>query len=161
MLRPTDIATTGSATTGSGGSALPGAASWALDVSDPAAIETVVAEIVERLGPVDVLVNNAGVSVPAPIGADDYWRAWDATMAVNLAAYVRMVRACLPSLTRDPGGRVVNIASTEGLGATPYISPVHGVEARRRRPHPVARVRARPAGRHGELRVPRPDPTPG
>jgi len=102
---------------------LPGEASWALDVSDPAAIEAVVGEIVHRLGPVDVLVNNAGVSVPAPIAADDYWRAWDTTMAVNLAGYVRMVRACLPGLTRRPGGRVVNIASTEGLGATPYISP--------------------------------------
>ena len=69
--------------------------------------------------------------MPAPIQADDYWRQWDATIAVNLAAYVRMIRACLPSLSRAGAGRIVNIASTEGIGATPYLSPYtvskHGV----------------------------------
>ncbi len=87
--------------------------------------------MVAELGPVDILVNNAGVSLIAPIGADDYWRAWDATIAVNLAGYVRLVRACLPHLSRNGAGRIVNIASTEGLGATPYLSPYtvskHGV----------------------------------
>ena len=42
-----------------------------------------------------------------------------------------MVRACLPHLLADGAGRIVNIASTEGLGATPYLSPYtaskHGV----------------------------------
>jgi 3-oxoacyl-[acyl-carrier protein] reductase len=108
-----------------------GTTPWLLDVSDADAITSVVDEVVDRLGPVDILVNNAGISLPVPIEADDYFRAWDATMAVNLTAYVRMVRACLPSLVRDGAGRVVNIASTEGLGATPYISPYtaskHGV----------------------------------
>ncbi len=111
--------------------ALAGEHAFALDVSDPEAIARVVDEIGARLGPVDVLVNNAGVSLPVPVDADDYFRAWDATMAVNLTAYVRMVRACLPALTRDARGRIVNIASTEGLGATPFLSPYtaskHGV----------------------------------
>jgi 3-oxoacyl-[acyl-carrier protein] reductase len=104
---------------------------WVLDLSEPAAIDRVVAEVVDTLGPIDILVNCAGVSNPAPIEADDYWRAWDATLAVNLTACVRLIRACLPSLVRDREGRIVNIASTEGLGATPYISPYtvskHGV----------------------------------
>jgi 3-oxoacyl-[acyl-carrier protein] reductase len=108
-----------------------GTANWALDVADPDAVTRVVNEVVARLGPVDVLVNNAGVSLPAPIGADDYWRAWDSTMAVNLTAHARLARACLPHLTREHAGRIVNIASTEGLGATPYLSPYtaskHGV----------------------------------
>jgi 3-oxoacyl-[acyl-carrier protein] reductase len=110
---------------------LEGEHAWALDVSEPTAIDRVVAEVTEALGPIDILVNCAGVSVPAPIEADDYWRAWDATLAVNLTAYVRLIRACLPSLSREREGRIVNIASTEGLGATPYISPYtvskHGV----------------------------------
>ena len=84
-----------------------------------------------RLGPVDILVNNAGVSVAAPIDGDDYEAAWDLTLAVNLTGYVRMVRACLPHLLAARPGRIVNIASTEGLGATPFISPYtaskHGV----------------------------------
>jgi 3-oxoacyl-[acyl-carrier protein] reductase len=110
---------------------LAGKHTWPLDVADPVAIDRVVGEVVEELGPVDILVNCAGISRPVPIGAADYWRAWDETIAVNLTAYVRMIRACLASLTRQPGGRIVNIASTEGLGATPYISPYtvskHGV----------------------------------
>ncbi len=110
---------------------LVGKATWELDVSEAGSVERVVAEIVERLGPVDILVNCAGVSAPAPITADDYWRAWDVTLGVNLGGCARMVRACVPFLTQSAAGRVVNIASTEGLGATPFISPYtvskHGV----------------------------------
>jgi 3-oxoacyl-[acyl-carrier protein] reductase len=104
---------------------------FTLDVSDPEAIRAVVADVRERLGPIDILVNCAGVSVPAPIAADEYEDAWHTTMTVNLLGYVRMIRACLADLQRAPGGRIVNIASTEGLGATPYLSPYtvskHGV----------------------------------
>jgi 3-oxoacyl-[acyl-carrier protein] reductase len=110
---------------------LPGTANWRLDVTDQDAITDVVGEIVRTLGPIDVLVNCAGVSVPAPIDADTYGDAWDVTLAVNLVGYVRMIRACLPHLTRERAGRIVNIASTEGLGATPHLSPYtvskHGV----------------------------------
>jgi 3-oxoacyl-[acyl-carrier protein] reductase len=107
------------------------AAGWRLDVTAADAITRVVDEVVARLGPIDVLVNDAGVSIPTEIGGDGFEDAWATTLAVNLTAYARMVRACLPSLVRDRSGRVVNIASTEGLGATPYLSPYtaskHGV----------------------------------
>lgn len=110
---------------------LPERNAWVLDVSDAAAVGATVDDVESRLGPVDILVNCAGVSIPAPIDADDYWRAWDVTLAVNLTGAVRMIRACLPSLERERAGRIVNIASTEGLGATPFISPYtvskHGV----------------------------------
>ena len=102
-----------------------------LDVADQAAIHRVVGEVVERLGPVGILVNNAGVSIAAPIDGADFEDAWDLTLSVNLTGYVRMIRACLPHLLEAGAGRIVNIASTEGLGATPYISPYtaskHGV----------------------------------
>ena len=107
------------------------AAGWVLDVTDPDAIVRTVAEIVARLGPVDILVNDAGISIPVEIGADDFDEAWATTLAVNLTAQAHMIRACLSHLERDRAGRVVNIASTEGLGATPFISPYtvskHGV----------------------------------
>jgi 3-oxoacyl-[acyl-carrier protein] reductase len=103
----------------------------AVDVTEPEAITAAVDDVVAKLGPVGILVNNAGVSVPAPIDFDGYDAAWELTLAVNLTGYVRMVRACLPHLLADGAGRIVNIASTEGLGATPYISPYtaskHGV----------------------------------
>jgi 3-oxoacyl-[acyl-carrier protein] reductase len=107
------------------------ASGWVLDVADPDAIVRVVNEVVTRLGPVDVLVNVAGISLPVEIAADDFERAWDTTLVVNLTAQARMIRACLPHLARDGAGRIVNIASTEGLGATPFLSPYtvskHGV----------------------------------
>jgi 3-oxoacyl-[acyl-carrier protein] reductase len=106
---------------------------WTLDLARPEDIPTVVAEAVERLGPIDILVNNAGIALPAVVETDGdaYEEAWSATLAVNLSAHQRLVRACLPHLRRDRAGRVVNIASTEGIGASrfnsPYVAAKHGV----------------------------------
>ena len=103
----------------------------AVDLSDAAAIAPAVEEIRAAFGPIDIVVNNAGVSVPAPIDAPTYGDAWDLTLAVNLEAYVHVIRACLADLQRERAGRIVNVASTEGIGATAYISPYtaskHGV----------------------------------
>ena len=107
------------------------AADWPLDVIDPERIDAVVADVVTRLGPIDVLVNNAGVSLPAPIESDDFEAAWHTTVAIDLTAHARMVRACLPHLLRNRDGRIINIASTEGIGAQAFLSPYtaskHGV----------------------------------
>jgi 3-oxoacyl-[acyl-carrier protein] reductase len=101
------------------------------DVSSREDAEGIVREVERTLGPVDILVNNAGVSIPAPIAGDGYEAAWEATMAVNLTGHTRLLRACLPDLTRNGEGRVVNVASTEALGATaglsPYTASKHGV----------------------------------
>ncbi|MDQ1466791.1 MAG: 3-oxoacyl-[acyl-carrier protein] reductase [Actinomycetota bacterium] len=103
----------------------------ALDVTDADEVTDAIGEAVAKLGPVGILVNDAGVSLPAPIDGADFDAAWDLTLAVNLTGYARMVRACLPHLLAAGGGRIVNIASTEGFGATPGISPYtaskHGV----------------------------------
>jgi 3-oxoacyl-[acyl-carrier protein] reductase len=107
------------------------ARAYPLDVTDGSAVTKMVDRAVADLGPIGILVNNAGISLPAPIDGPDYDAAWDLTIAVNLTAYTRMVRACLPHLLADGAGRIVNIASTEALGATPYLSPYtaskHGV----------------------------------
>ena len=107
------------------------AAAWELDVQDAGRIQQVVGEVVARFGGLDILVNNAGVSLLQPAGGDDYEAAWETTLAVNLTAHQRMIRAALPQLTREGAGRIVNIASTEGLGATAFASPYtaskHGV----------------------------------
>jgi 3-oxoacyl-[acyl-carrier protein] reductase len=103
----------------------------ALDVTSSDEITAAIDDVVGKLGPVGILVNDAGVSLPAPIDGADFDAAWDLTLAVNLTGYARMVRACLPHLVEAGDGRIVNIASTEGLGATPGISPYtaskHGV----------------------------------
>jgi 3-oxoacyl-[acyl-carrier protein] reductase len=101
------------------------------DLSDPDAIDRAVTTARSELGPVDILVNNAGVSIPANIESDTYDQAWATTLAVNLTAYALTIRACVGDLARNGDGRVVNIASTEGLGATAFMSPYtaskHGV----------------------------------
>ena len=110
-----------------------GGRAWATDVdlADGAATDAALAEGRAALGPIDILVNNAGISLPAPIDHPDFDAAWALTLAVNLTAHTRTVRACLDDLRRDGAGRIVNIASTEGLGATAYIAPYtaakHGV----------------------------------
>ncbi|MEM7139616.1 MAG: SDR family NAD(P)-dependent oxidoreductase [Actinomycetota bacterium] len=104
---------------------------YALDVSDPAALETVVAAITADLGPVDILVNNAGISVGGPVDGPEFEDSWQLAMDVLLTAHQRTVRACLPGLRASGEGRVINIASTEGLGAQrgvlPYTAAKHGV----------------------------------
>ena len=107
------------------------AAAWALDVSDPAAIARVVGEVAERFGGIDILVNNAGFAIPADIGEESYEDSWGPTLEVMLSAHQRMIRAALPHLRQSDSPRIVNIASTEGLGATPgnspYVAAKHGV----------------------------------
>lgn len=107
------------------------AAAWSLDVRDEERVRGVVDNIVEHHGPIDILVNNAGVSMGIPIDSENYDAAWDMTLDVNLHAYTRLIRACLPHLMRNGEGRIVNIASTEGVGATggitPYTASKHGV----------------------------------
>ncbi|MEM8696723.1 MAG: SDR family oxidoreductase [Pseudomonadota bacterium] len=107
------------------------AAAWALDVSDTAAIARVVDEVAERFGGIDILVNNAGFAIPADIGEENYEDSWGPTLDVMLSAHQRMIRAALPHLRKSDSPRIVNIASTEGLGATPgnspYVAAKHGV----------------------------------
>ncbi len=105
-----------------------------VDVSDPAAVKALVAGVVERFGGIDILINNAGVSIPASAGEasdDEFDAAWQRTIAVNLTAQALLVRAALPYLRQHGEGRVVNIASTEGLIATAgipaYTASKHGV----------------------------------
>jgi 3-oxoacyl-[acyl-carrier protein] reductase len=104
---------------------------YTLDLADSDAIREFVAAVRADLGPVDILVNNAGLSAPAPIDHDAWERAWEITLAVNLSAQARLIRACAEDLARNREGRVVNIASTEALGATaggsPYTVAKHGV----------------------------------
>ncbi len=96
---------------------------WQLDLDDPEAIKNTFNEIGEHFGAMDILVNNAGISRFAPIDADDYEAAWALSLSVLLTAHTRTIRAALPRLRQSANPRIVNIASTEGLGATKFGSP--------------------------------------
>ena len=96
---------------------------WRLDVADPADITRVVGEVAAKFGGIDALVNNAGISVRLPVDADDFESKWARALDVMLTAHVRMIRAALPHLRKSTSARIVNVASTEGLGATKLHSP--------------------------------------
>ncbi len=89
-----------------------------LDVSDPGAVNALVAE----LSPIDVLVNSAGVVGPnLPIWdvPDD---GWAYTMAVNLTGTFNTMKAVLPQMRERGWGRIVNIASIAGKEGNPNLS---------------------------------------
>lgn len=107
------------------------ARAWACDVADRSAVEQLIAGVVEEFGGLDILVNNAGISAAIPFEAENYDEVWARTLAVDLTAMTFTIRAALPHLRRSESPRIINIASTEGLGATPGHSPYtaakHGV----------------------------------
>lgn len=94
--------------------------SWLLDVSDPEAIQDTIEAIAQELGGLDIVVNNAGIGAGGPFDADDYETRWTRALDVMLSAHQRVIRAALPHLRNSTSPRIVNIASTEGLGATKY-----------------------------------------
>ena len=107
------------------------AEAWTLDVGESRSLRHFVDEVRAQLGPVDILVNNAGVPAAGAFDAEDAEAKWEWSMRVNLMALVHLTRACLPDLTREPGGRIVNVASTSALGGSRFVSPYstakHGV----------------------------------
>ena len=104
---------------------------WALDVSESTQIADIVARVVDRFAGIDIVVNNAGVALGAPIDGDGYETVWQRAFDIMLTGQVRLIRAALPYLEKSAAGRIVNIASTEGLGASrgisPYTAAKHGV----------------------------------
>ena len=125
------------------------AVGYGCDVSDHAALRKLVGGIVVKWGGIDVLINNAGVSLPNSAFQDDesYETNWARTLDINLTSHSRLVRLCLPYLREaEGGGRIVNIASTEAIvataGMTAYAASKAGVAG-------LTRSLAVELGRHG------------
>src|SRR3954465_11307637 len=113
------------AITATGGSAK----AWKLDVADRNDVTTGVNDVARHFGGLDIVVNNAGISVRVAIDDDGYEEAWAKGLAVMLTAHPRIIRAALPHLRRSKSPRIVNIASTEALGATALHSPYSAAKA--------------------------------
>ncbi|MGB8397199.1 SDR family NAD(P)-dependent oxidoreductase [Bradyrhizobium sp.] len=126
----TDIAATGTQAvvgeiTSNGGTAK----AWMLDVANRDDINTVVNGAAAHFGGLDIIVNNAGISVRIAIDDEGYDEAWVKGLAVMLTAHQRIIRAALPYLRKSKSPRIVNIASTEALGATALHSPYSAAKA--------------------------------
>jgi len=105
------------------------AKAWGLDVADSKRVATVVNDAAAHFGRLDILVNNAGISVHRKIDDPAYQEGWDRALAVMLTGPQLMVRAALPYLEQSDAARIVNIASTEALGATAGHSPYSAAKA--------------------------------
>jgi 3-oxoacyl-[acyl-carrier protein] reductase len=90
------------------------------DVANHAALKTMVQTVVDTFGGIDILINNAGVSLITSAFQDDdsFESNWATTLDINLTAHARLIRLCLPHLQVGGAGRVVNIASTESIVTT-------------------------------------------
>lgn len=100
------------------------------DVSDEDSVARFVAFARERFGPVDVLVNNAGLGHMGPVDAIPVHH-FDETMAVNVRGVFLMTRAVLPDMKGRGRGHIVNIASLAGRNPVPggavYAASKHAV----------------------------------
>lgn len=105
------------------------AKAWTLDVGKADDIIKVVSGVAAHFGGLDIVINNAGLSLRAAIDADGYDEAWTRALAVMLSAHPRIIRAALPHLRKSKCPRIVNIASTEALGATATNSPYAAAKA--------------------------------
>ena len=94
------------------------ARAFVADLADAQAISETVAEIASWAGGIDIVINNAGISIRRPIDAPDYDETFNLAVVVMLTAQQRIIRAALPYLRKSSSPRIVNIASTEALGAT-------------------------------------------
>jgi len=107
------------------------AQAWPLDLCDGAAVQATIEAAASHFGGLDILVNNAGISIFTPIDGDEFESAWAKTFDVLITAHTRTIRAALPYLRKASHPRIINIASTEGLGATkggsPYTAAKTGV----------------------------------
>ncbi len=103
---------------GAGGTAiaLPG------DVSDPESVTAAVQQVERLLGPIDLLINNAGISGPVgpvwEVDPGEWWR----TFGVNLQGVFLFAHAVLPGMVARRSGRIINVASNAGAFRWPLVS---------------------------------------
>jgi len=121
------------------------ARAYACDITDRASVDAALAALQDELGPVDVLVNNAGWDVFRPFLKTEPAQ-WERLVAVNLVGALHMHHAVLPGMVERRAGRVVNIASDAARvgssGEAVYAACKGGLVA-------LSKTLAREHARHG------------
>jgi 3-oxoacyl-[acyl-carrier protein] reductase len=106
------------------------AAGCTADVGSAPQVQAMVDAITTDLGPIDTLVNNAGIGILRPF-EELTLEEWDATMATNLRSLFLVTREVLPGMRSRKRGAIVNVASLAGknafAGGTAYVASKHAV----------------------------------
>jgi len=100
------------------------------DMTKPAEIAALVAGVQEKLGSLDILINNAGIQFVSPI-EDFPLDKWDQIIAINMNSVFHTIRAAVPAMKNRKWGRIINTASAHSLVASPfkaaYVTAKHGI----------------------------------
>ena len=100
------------------------------DMSKPLEVEEMMKFAAAKFGRVDILVNNAGIQHVANVEDFPVDR-WDAIIAINLSSAFHTTRLAVPAMRAANWGRIINVASTHGLVASPqksaYVASKHGI----------------------------------
>src|SRR5215207_5740381 len=92
-----------------------------LDVTSDESVATVVQQVIERFGRIDVLINNAGVGTAGAAEESSVAQA-QGVFDVNVLGVIRMTKAVLPHMRAQGGGRIINVSSVLGLVPQPYMA---------------------------------------
>jgi NAD(P)-dependent dehydrogenase (short-subunit alcohol dehydrogenase family) len=102
----------------------------AVDLAQPEQISAAFARAADQFGPPQILINNAGIALAAPIGKTDLPK-WQQVMEVNLTGPFLCIREVVQAMTKSDYGRIINVASTAGLTGygyvTAYCAAKHGL----------------------------------
>ena len=104
-----------------------GSRGFRVDVVDTAAIEQCVAEVERDLGPIEILVNNAGITrdnLLARLSEEQ----WDTVLDVNLKGAYRTMKAVIRGMMQRRSGRIINVASVVGMVGQQGAGELRGVE---------------------------------
>ncbi|WP_342709942.1 SDR family oxidoreductase [Bradyrhizobium sp. B124] len=101
----------------------PAVGAFSCNLADAAATERFFAGAVERLGGLDILINNAGIAGPIEPAEMIALEAWNRTLAINLTSHFLLARLAAPFMRKAGGGAIVNISSTAGLEGHARRSP--------------------------------------
>lgn len=99
------------------------------DVADPDSVSAMTAQVLERFGRIDLLVNNAGIAGRAAPVHEISIEEWDTLMAIDLRSVFLCTRAVLPHMLAHGSGAIVNVASVAGKEGNPRMTPYSTAKA--------------------------------
>jgi len=107
-----------------GGQAYP----YALDVTDYDRYGEIVADVIGKLGRIDVLVNNAAINPPTRTILNDTIEDWRRTIEINLEAVYMGSKLVAPQMVKQMGGRIIHVASIQGFASSGETGPYNAAK---------------------------------